>query len=129
MFVTDPALGYPPGTPIGANGAQTLHGTIHGVNAIPCFISLMAACFVFARRYFAQPGAKNWARYSLFTGIFEVTFFIGSTIVGAMDENGVIHNAPTGVLQRISIATGWIWLSLVALRELRALSRASASQP
>ncbi len=132
VFVTDPALGYPPGTPSGANGAQTWHGTIHGVNAIPCFFSLMAASFVFARRYFAEPGARNWARYSLATGIFEVSFFIGSTIVGAMDENGVIHNAPTGILQRISIVTGWIWLSLVAYRELRALpqtAEAAAEQP
>ncbi|HEX9342871.1 MAG TPA: hypothetical protein VF995_04580, partial [Actinomycetota bacterium] len=82
--------------------------------------------------YFAEPGARNWARYSLATGIFEVSFFIGSTIVGAMDENGVIHNAPTGILQRISIVTGWIWLSLVAYRELRALpqtAEAAAEQP
>ena len=128
LFVTDPALGYPPGTPSGTNGAQTWHGTIHGVNAIPCFFSLAVATFVFARRYFAEPGARNWARYSLGTGIFLLAFFIGSTAVGALDENNVIHNAPTGILQRISIVTGWAWLSLVALRELRNLPRASAAQ-
>ena len=128
VFVTDPALGYPPGTPSGANGAQTWHGTIHGVNAIPCFLSLAVATFVFARHYFAQPGARNWARYSLATGTFLLAFFIGSTAVGAMDENNVIHNAPTGILQRISIITGWAWLALVALRELRTLPRASAAQ-
>jgi Protein of unknown function (DUF998) len=83
---------------------------------------------VFARRYFVEPGARNWARYSLGTGIFLLGFFIGSTAVGALDENNVIHNAPTGILQRISIIAGWAWLSLVALRELRNLPRASAAQ-
>jgi hypothetical protein len=126
VFVTDPALGYPPGTPSGSNGPKTWHGSIHGVNAIPCFLSLAIATFVFARRYFAKPGARNWASYSLGTGIFQLAFFIGSTAVGALDENNVIHNAPTGILQRISIVTGWLWLSLVALHELRALPRTSA---
>jgi hypothetical protein len=126
VFVTDPALGYPPGTPSGTNGAQTWHGTIHGVNAIPCFFSLAVAAFVFARRYFAEPGTRNWARYSLGTGILLLGFFIGSAVVGALDESNVIHNAPTGILQRISIVTGWLWLSLVALRELRALPQPAA---
>jgi len=120
-FVTDPALGYPPGTPSGNNGPKTWHGTIHGVNAIPCFFSLAIATFVFARRYFAEPGAKNWARSSLGTGIFLLAFFVGSTAVGSLDENNVIHNAPSGILQRISIVTGWFWLASVAWRELRAL--------
>src|SRR5689334_23108145 len=30
IFVTDPALGYPPGSPLGPQG-QTAHGAIHGV--------------------------------------------------------------------------------------------------
>src|SRR5436189_6149460 len=32
IFVTDPALGYPPGTPI----IRTVHGVIHGIGGLAC---------------------------------------------------------------------------------------------
>src|SRR5438045_5992862 len=67
IFVTDPSLGYPPGTHI--SGPQTLHGTIHGVNAIITFGSLAIACFVMARRFAGDPNWKGWALYSIVTGV------------------------------------------------------------
>src|SRR5438876_2094481 len=38
LFVTDPSLGYPPGTH--GSGPQTLHGIIHGVAGLTTFSSL-----------------------------------------------------------------------------------------
>ncbi|HYK97592.1 MAG TPA: DUF998 domain-containing protein, partial [Candidatus Acidoferrales bacterium] len=74
VFVTDPARGYPPGAPL-TGSPQTLHGTIHGVNAIPTFAALAAAAFVIARR-FASRGDRAWSRYSTFVGFAIVSLFI-----------------------------------------------------
>src|SRR5690348_7016268 len=55
LFVTDPSLGYPPGTT--TSGLQTLHGTIHGVAGLVTFCSVAIASFVIARRFV---GDSNW---------------------------------------------------------------------
>src|SRR5436190_635106 len=55
-FVTDPSLGYPPGTH--SSGPQTLHGTIHGVAGLIVFSSLSITSFVMARRFAGDPHWK-----------------------------------------------------------------------
>jgi len=117
IFVTDPGMGYPPGTH--SSGPQTLHGTIHGVNAILAFGSLAAACFVLSRRFVGDPNWKGWALYSLVTGVLVVVTFIAATAVSAMDESGVFPGSPTGLIQRIGIIAGWGWIELLAIRLLR----------
>lgn len=117
VFVTDPSLGYPPGTH--SNGPQTLHGTIHGIAGLIVFSSLAAACFVMARRFAGDPDWKGWALYSLVTGILVAVFFIAATAVSALDESGVFPGSPTGLFQRIAIIAGWGWIALLALRILR----------
>jgi Protein of unknown function (DUF998) len=59
LFVTDPSLGYPPGTHGG--GPQTLHGTVHGVAGLITFSSVAIASFVMARRFADDPDWKGWA--------------------------------------------------------------------
>src|SRR6266699_2778157 len=125
VFVTDPNLGYPPGTH--GSGPQTLHGTIHGVNAIITFGSLAAAIFVMARRFAGDPNWKGWALYSLVTGILVVVSFIAATAVSALDESGVFPGSPTGLLQRIGIIVGWGWIALLAIRLLSQM-RSSVSR-
>jgi hypothetical membrane protein len=126
VFVTDPSLGYPPGTH--SSGPQTLHGTIHGVSGLIAFTSVAIASFVIARRFAGDPDWKGWALYSTVTGILVVGFFIASTAVSALDENGVLPNSPTGLLQRIAIIAGWGWIALMAIRLLSRM-RSSASSP
>jgi len=41
------------------------------------------------------------------------------TVVSALDENGVLPNSPTGLLQRIAIIAGWGWVVLLAIQLLR----------
>src|SRR5262245_49304406 len=67
FFNADPALGFPPGTPEDAT-AISWHGLMHFVAGGIGFLGLIAACFVFARRFAAlkQPG---WAAYSAATGV------------------------------------------------------------
>jgi hypothetical protein len=117
LFVTDPGLGYPPGTH--GSGPQTLHGTIHGVAGLVAFSSVAAASFVLARRFAGDPDWKGWAPYSILTGVLVVVLFVAMTVVSALDENGVLPNSPTGLLQRIAIIAGWGWVCLLAIQLLR----------
>ncbi len=123
IFVTDGSLGYPPGTT--TSGPQTLHGTIHGVAGLVTFFSLAITCFVMARRFAGDPNWKGWALASILVGIALIVLFIAFTTVSTLDENGVLPNSPTGLLQRIAIILGWGWMALLALRLLRQM-RASA---
>lgn len=108
IFVTDPLLGYPPGAP----GTVTLHGTYHNILSLFAFTSLVVACFVLARRFASDPAWRGWAFYSIATGIVVVVFFVLSADLTTSPD----PNAPAGLLQRISIITGWSWIALVALR-------------
>ena len=116
LFVTDPGLGYPPGTH--GSGPQTLHGTIHGLAGLIAFSSLPIASFVMARRFAGDPNWKGWALYSVVTGVLVLVFFIASTTVSALDEGGVLPGSPTGLFQRIAIIVGWSWIALLAIRLL-----------
>jgi len=116
LFVTDPSLGYPPGTHGG--GPQTLHGTIHGLAGLVAFSSLAIAIFVMPRRFAGDPDWKGWAIYSNVTGVLVIVFFIASTTVSALDESGVLPGSPTGLFQRIAIIAGWGWIALLAIRLL-----------
>ena len=53
FFRADPGLGFPPGTPADAN-TLSWHGMVHLMVGTVSFLSLIAACFVFARRFVAQ---------------------------------------------------------------------------
>ena len=66
IFVADPALGFPPGTPADAN-TISWHGLLHFLTGGMGFLGLLAACFVFARR-FAARNERGWAAYSVATG-------------------------------------------------------------
>lgn len=125
LFVTDPSLGYPVGTQ--GNGPQTLHGTIHGIAGLICFISVAIASFVVARRFAGDPAWKGWALYSTITGIVVLAFFVASLTVAVLDEHGVLANAPVGLFQRIAIIAGWGWVALVAIRLLSQMRSSSSS--
>src|SRR5437667_11968886 len=111
LFVTDPSLGYPPGTH--GSGPQTLHGTIHGVAGLIAFSSSAIASFVMARRFAGDPNWRGWALYSIVTGVLVVMSFIAATVVSALDESGVFPGSPTGLLIRIGIIAGCGWSSLM----------------
>jgi len=128
IFVTDPSLGYyPPGI---SSSTQTLHGTIHGINAPIAFGSLTIAIFVLARRFASDPEWRGWAIYSLITGIILVASFIASLVVATLDEKGILPNSPAGLLERIAIIIGWGWIALLAIQLLRQMRLPfSSTQP
>jgi len=116
VFVTDPALGYP----VGAPQVHTTHAIIHGLAGLAAFSLLPAAAFVMAWHFAGEPGSRRWTVYSASVGFVLVAFFIASTAASTLDQNGVWPNAPTGLLQRIAIISGWTWLTMVAWHQLHA---------
>jgi uncharacterized membrane protein YozB (DUF420 family) len=74
IFVADPMNGFPAGTPAGRPESVSVHGILHIVAAAVGFFSLVAACFVIARRYAAERRRARMA-FSIVTGVaFLVAF-------------------------------------------------------
>jgi hypothetical protein len=121
VFATDPLSGYPPGTP-GLPPRRSVAGVLHDLFGTPVFLGLPAACFVFASR-FAQWGERRWMRYSAATGLIFVTGFVVTSIAFGQNERLVAYG---GLFQRVTLTTGWLWLTLLALH-LRTRSRPKAS--
>jgi hypothetical protein len=111
IFVTDPAMGYPPGTPLGPTVHTTLHGALHWyLGGLVVFSALAASCFVLARR-FAEAHWKGWMFYSVISGVLMLVFFVAFAIAS-------VHGGLAGLWERISLGFGMVWMALVALRIL-----------
>jgi hypothetical membrane protein len=108
IFSADPALGFPPGTPL-ENNPISWHGLLHFVVGTIGFIGFIAACFIFARRLMSlqKPG---WAWYSLITGILFLASFVGI----ASGSKG-----PVSAFFAIAVVLGFTWIS-VLLSSLKA---------
>lgn len=115
VFVTDPVSGYPPGAP--DELVYTTVGTLHDVFSVPVFVALTLACFVMAR-HFGHHRQFGLASYSLATGVLFAAGFLLAGI-GFAQTPGLVEIA--GALQRVTIATGWAWLTVLAIHLLRTL--------
>jgi hypothetical protein len=107
IFVADPALGYPPGTPDAIPTHQTWHSILHGVSAIVSFTFLTAACLTFGYRFLKQR-QRGWAAYSVLSGI--VAFGMPS-----------IPNPWGGVFLFVAAGIGFAWLAALCLKLTREL--------
>jgi hypothetical membrane protein len=107
IFVADPADGFPPGTPPGTPDQLSWHGALHFAVAGLAFLSLIAACFVVARR-FAALGQRGWASYSVATG---VAFLASWVALVAWPDNDAV-NLALGV----GVVLGWAWVSALSAR-------------
>ena len=86
-----------------------LHFMIGGVG----FLALIAACFVFARR-FAGLAKLGWAAYSIATGVIFLLAFIGIA-------SGSGH-ALTVIGFWIGVIFAWTWLALLGIKLRTGLS-------
>lgn len=107
IFVADPMNGFPPGTPENAS-TVSWHGLLHFIVGGLGFLALIAACFVFARR-FKVLKRRGWAAYSVLTGIIFFAAFAG--ITSGSTQASVIVGFWIGVM------LAWTWLSAVMLRD------------
>jgi hypothetical protein len=103
VFVADPALGFPPGAPAGIPDQLSWHGLLHAFAPLIGFSALIAAFFVFARR-FASLGQRGWA--------------VASTLIGAVVlvlsawPNATMDFVPLWV----AMVLGFGWASVLAVR-------------
>jgi hypothetical membrane protein len=114
VFVTDPAMGYPPGSPPGLPTTSSWHGTIHDMVSLVVFSGLPIAAFVMARRFRGERG--RWALYSVLTGI---GMLVGFVLIFVFQDW-------LGLTQRISIVLGFGWVAQLCLRFRRELSTGRA---
>jgi hypothetical protein len=108
IFVADPAMGFPVGTPEDATAIST-NGILHFVCGGIGFLALIAACLLFARK-FAAAGQRAWAFYSLATGVIFFAAFFG--IASGSGPAWIM----LGFLGAIVLA--WTWLSTLSARLL-----------
>jgi hypothetical protein len=83
IFVTDPALGYPPGAPAGLTESPSDHGAIHLIGALLVFAGLPAAAIVFFRRFGMLPTRGGMRMYSLATAIVMLALFVAANIAAS----------------------------------------------
>jgi uncharacterized protein DUF998 len=112
FFSADPAMGFPPGTPANA-GAVSWHGLMHLVCGGTGFLSLIASCFVFARR-FAGQSENGWAVYSAITGVVFLAGFVG--IAAGSGRGWAILGLWIGVV------AAWAWITAMTVRLMRGLA-------
>ncbi len=112
VFVADPSFGFPPGTPAGMPEEVSWHAIIHGIAPAVGFLSLVAASFVFARR-FAAFGQLGWAVGCVITGVLVLALSAWPNLGG--DPEG--RFGPLWV----AMVLGFGWASVMSAQLMMAL--------
>lgn len=128
VFVTDPVGGFAPGTSddeersddSGTTGsAPTCEGRLHNICAIPIFAGIPVAGLVSAAAG-VRSRDYRWACYSAGSSFVMVgSFLLFGRAFGGMSRLA----GKGGIFQRISIASGFGWLTALSLRALSSLPR------
>lgn len=103
LFPTDPADGFPVGTPAGAAAEVSWHGMLHNLAPVGMSLALGIAALVFARR-FARQGRTGWMIYSIVAPL--VHFALAAAAMPA--ENFFLMTIGGIVI--------WTWASALCLR-------------
>lgn len=120
LFVTDPAGGSPPRTVgtksaepgDGAGSASTPGGRLHNLGAIPIFAGIPAASLARAATA-VRSRAQGWAAYSAGSSPVMAASFLR---FGSAFSDNFRLAGQAGIFQRISIASGFGWLTTLSLR-------------
>jgi hypothetical protein len=116
LFHPDPSGGFPPGTPSGASATSDWHGIMHMVCGSAAFLALIAACFVFGRR-FSRVGERRWA---LGARASAVLFAVALTMSGG-------HDGP--VVLFVGVSIGWLCVATCIAHSTRLPARPSVNLP
>lgn len=106
FFSADPALGFPPGTPL-RGIAVSSHGMMHFVCGGIGFLGLIGACLLFAWR-FSRAREHGWALFSAFTGVAFFTAFFG---IATRSQKGGDTRAFVNIAFSFAVVLAWLWLS------------------
>ncbi|MFI6865375.1 DUF998 domain-containing protein [Nocardia sp. NPDC050406] len=108
-ILPDPSLGYPPGEPT----ELTVHGAVHSLLGLVQFTSLTVACFVLAR-YDGALEKRGWRWYSVTTALVVAISYVAFALIAKLWDGG-----PAGLIERIGIFAGGLWVVALAIRLLR----------
>ena len=114
VFITDPVSGYPPGTPA-LPAEPSRPGLLHDLFSLPGFLGLTVAMLVFAFA-FGRRRAWIWSVYSGLSGIAFAVLFVLASAGFSQDARWV---GTAGLWQRLAVGLGWLWLALLAARQIR----------
>jgi hypothetical protein len=117
-FSTQPLFGYPPGTPDGMATEISPASVLHVTGAGLLIFGLIGAALALVRR-FRRMGDTGWAAASLAVAVVAFVFFGAA---GGGPSGQLLFPEVSGLLQRISLVTGFGWVAAIALREIRAAS-------
>lgn len=119
-FVTDPVSGYPPGTP-DALTRLSRTGAAHNLAALPVFVGLPAAA--------VACGWRSWragqARLGLYSASSGAAMLASIALAGAGFGQSPRLVGLAGLFQRVSIITGFAWVTTLSARALRRVSAAA----
>lgn len=114
VFIPDPSLGYPPGTPDQLITPLTWHGAIHYASATVILLAMTAAILIAIRRALVLR-QRGLVLASIAAAVFAVLGCGAAIALGGRPPAELV-----GLLERIGVFAGWGWLVLVGLLELRA---------
>jgi hypothetical membrane protein len=103
VFVPDSAWGFPPGSPEGISSQMSWHSALHGVGFTLAFVSISAACFVFARRSLGL-GERALTAYTVASAVIAIVLSQWRGMDGA------------SVRYFVAAVIVWTWTVVLALR-------------
>jgi Protein of unknown function (DUF998) len=124
VFPTDPVSGYPPGSP-DALPSPSPAGTAHNLAAIPVFLGLPAAALDCSWRSW-RAGQRTFALYSASTA---VTMTVTTALASAGFGQAPRFASRGGLFQRVSIITGFAWLTALSARALQRAPTIRSTRP
>ena len=104
IFHPDPSFGFPPGAPAGMPAHFSWHAILHSISFFVAMPSLIAACFVFARRFNALR-QSGWMAYCAITGLLAIVL----VAVGSINQGEVAV-----FTYDIAAVLTSAWLSIIA---------------
>jgi Protein of unknown function (DUF998) len=113
VFTTDPVSGYPPETP-DALTRPSRAGIVHNLAAVPVFLGLPAAALTCGWRCW-RAGQRGFGLYSASSG---VAMLASMLLAGAGFGQSPRFVSRGGLFQRVSIITGFGWLTALSARAL-----------
>ena len=109
FFVPDPMKGFPQGMP---SGAISTSGIMHLVSGMVGFIGLIAACFIFGKR-FKYLKDLQLGMFSVVTGFIFLISFIG--IAGFSQMNDTVATI-VNLAFYFAVVLSWTWFSTICSR-------------
>ena len=119
-FVSGPFVMDPTGTPL---NQTTVHGTIHGIAGAIVFVLMPVSCFVYLRRFRADP---KWQALQWWTLVLGCISAAGSILLTLFTKFPALQNMMInwlGLIQRTAIVPFMLWVFIFALELLRKTDR------